>query len=212
MQHLDTVKVFLFPNWRTVNCLKNNFTIYIKIDIKTAVTCFGVVTASSGGAIFVLAKARVLLLTQYSAFIHTAAQHAQVYQLPVPQNVTEFQEKMVKNPITGLDRSRGFHKVEPPRFQDNRHMKVVRLSALRTGRLYPQKILLVLIYVRGWVNTRGHSATGRIMAMKISNDTTGNWARNLPAFSAVPQPTALPRAPNSKKTPRKRQDCHPTFQ
>jgi len=26
-----------------------------------------------------------------------------------------------------------------PRFQDNRHMKVVRLSALRTGRLYPRK-------------------------------------------------------------------------
>jgi hypothetical protein len=28
-------------------------------------------------------------------------------------------------------------KVEAPRFQHNRHMKVVRLSALRTGRLYP---------------------------------------------------------------------------
>ena len=26
---------------------------------------------------------------------------------------------------------------EAPTFQDNRHMKVIRLSALRTGRLYP---------------------------------------------------------------------------
>jgi len=28
--------------------------------------------------------------------------------------------------------------LKAPRFQDIRHMKVVRLSALRTGRLYPQ--------------------------------------------------------------------------
>jgi hypothetical protein len=31
--------------------------------------------------------------------------------------------------------------------------------------------------------------------MKNSNDTIGNRTRNLPSFSAVPQPTALPHAP-----------------
>jgi hypothetical protein len=41
------------------------------------------------------------------------------------------------NPITGLDRPWAFQEVEAPRFQDYRHMKVERLSALRTGRLNP---------------------------------------------------------------------------
>jgi hypothetical protein len=40
------------------------------------------------------------------------------------------------NPITSLGRPWGFQKVEVPRFQDNRHMKAARMSALRTGGLY----------------------------------------------------------------------------
>jgi hypothetical protein len=44
-----------------------------------------------------------------------------------------------------------FQEFQAPRYQDNRHMKVVRLSALRAGHLYPLKLFLILISVGGWV-------------------------------------------------------------
>jgi len=53
------------------------------------------------------------------------------------QNMTETcKGKSKSNPITGQDRPRRFQDVEAPRFQDSRHMKVLKLSALRIGRLY----------------------------------------------------------------------------
>jgi len=36
------------------------------------------------------------------------------------------------------------------------------------------------------------------MSMKNSNDTIGNRTRNLPAFSAVPQPIVPPRTPKRR--------------
>jgi len=44
---------------------------------------------------------------------------------------------VVKAIPVSLDRPRGCHEFEAPRFLDNRYMKVVRLSALRAGRLSP---------------------------------------------------------------------------
>jgi hypothetical protein len=42
--HLDANKAYYSPTDAQVNCLKNNFKIYIKFDIKTAPTFFGAIT------------------------------------------------------------------------------------------------------------------------------------------------------------------------
>jgi hypothetical protein len=44
---------------------------------------------------------------------------------------------------------------EAPTFLHNRHMKVIRLSAVSTGRFYLQKIFVVLISVVGWDSVVG---------------------------------------------------------
>jgi len=43
----------------------------------------------------------------------------------------------------------GFQEVKASRFHDIWHMKVVRLSASCTDRLYPQEMFLVLIFTGG---------------------------------------------------------------
>jgi len=49
------------------------------------------------------------------------------------------QETKKSNHFTGLHRPTGLQEVEAPRIQDNRHTEVVRLSAPRTGRIYPTR-------------------------------------------------------------------------
>jgi hypothetical protein len=45
-------------------------------------------------------------------------------------------------------------KLRLPRFLDSRHMNVARLSALRTGRLYPTEGIPGTLLIRGGVDPR----------------------------------------------------------
>ena len=55
---------------------------------------------------------------------------------------------------TDMDSPVGIQEVGARRIQDNRHMEVVKLPLLGTGRLYPEEIYLVHRYFRGSVDLR----------------------------------------------------------
>ena len=89
----------------------------------------------------------------------------------------------------------GFQEVKPPRFKDNRNLKVVRLSTLRTGRLYPFRKYSWYSFLLGTESNPGPWWGRKDYVNENSSDTIGNRTRDLPACSAVTQPTAPLRAP-----------------
>jgi hypothetical protein len=76
----------------------------------------------------------------------------------------------------------GSRRLRLSEFLDSRRVKVVRMSAPRTGRLYPQEILK-------------ESTPEPWCGRKNLNGPGGNRTRELPACPALPQPTAPPRPP-----------------
>ena len=102
----------------------------------------------------------------------------------------------VKQPLRWSVTGRRVQEVEVPRFLDNRHMKLLRLSARGTGRLYPTGNIPVLICYR-LSRSQDHSAAARIMSMTNSSANIRYRTRYLPACSTVPQPNAPPRTPES---------------
>jgi hypothetical protein len=95
------------------------------------------------------------------------------------------------NPITGLDRPGWCQEIEGLRYQDNRHIKVVRLSALLTGRLYPPESVHGTHFCWRLSQPHGHNAAGMIMSLKNFSDAIGNRTRDLPTCSAMSQPKVV---------------------
>jgi len=80
----------------------------------------------------------------------------------------------------------GSRRFRPPDFHDIRHMKVLRLSASRTGRLYRMKCSWYSFSL-GAESTPGPWYGRKEYVTEKSSDTTGNRSRNRP--NSTPGPT-----------------------
>jgi len=85
-----------------------------------------------------------------------------------------------------------FQEFEAPSFQDNWHMKVARLSALRTVHPYHQGNIPHFCRLS---RSQCYCEAGRIMSIKDSNDKIWNRTRDLLPCSVLPQPTEPPIRP-----------------
>jgi len=68
-----------------------------------------------------------------------------------------------------------------------------KVVVLHTGYLYPPGITPGTHFCQRLDRPQGHSVIGRIMSMENFNYTIGNRTRDLPACSAMRQPTAPQR-------------------
>jgi hypothetical protein len=103
-------------------------------------------------------KIELINFNSYNLFVSskgTKEQNTSHDELSLISGGYRRQEEKV-DPVSGkkgkaipLQAWRGFQETEAPRFHDNRHMKVVRLSALRTSRLYPPGNIPGSHFVRG---------------------------------------------------------------
>jgi len=91
---------------------------------------------------------------------------------------------LLKGPLQAWRGPEGSRKLRLPDFvttaQDGG-----RLSALRTGRLYLQKMLLVLISVRGWVDPKAIVRSEGFYVNEKSNDTRWDRTNDLPICSTA---------------------------
>ena len=92
----------------------------------------------------------------------------QVTKIYLDDNYTEYDHSKGKGKAVSLQAWTGPQGSRKLRFPDymTTAQECGRLSVLRTGRLYPQEILLVIISVRGWVDPRAIVRSKDFISMK----------------------------------------------
>jgi hypothetical protein len=80
---------------------------------------------------------------------------------------------------------------DPTFFRQSAHRWRLNCQPYVLAAFYLQKDLLVLISVRGWINTRAMVRLVGVGKLRKSKDFIANWTRDLPTCNIVLQPTRL---------------------
>jgi len=88
----------------------------------------------------------------------------------------------------------GSRKLRFPDISRQQHRIVVRLSGLRTGRIYPQEMLLVLIFIRDWVYPKATVRSEWLCQRKIQLTPAGIEPATVRFVAQPPQTKYLLRS------------------
>ena len=104
-------------------------------------------------------------------------------------------DKRTAIPLQAWTVPEGSRRLRLPKFLEKRHLKVATLPILCTGHLYSPGDIPGNHFCQRPSRHQDHSAAERMKSIKNQNNAIGNRTRGLPAFSALSEPPAPPRAP-----------------
>jgi hypothetical protein len=113
--------------------------------------------------------------------------------------VVKMMQRTHATPLEAWTGPEGSRRLWLPDILNSRNVKVARLSAIRTGRLYHPRKYSWYSFLLEAESTPGTQCGQKDYVNKNFKETTGNRIRDLQASSAVSQPTAPQRAGRSSE-------------